>query len=353
MKKILSIAVASFLVLIFSGCANNKTTTVPKFTLSQSIWKSIDGGADWQVKNKGEGKANIKEMDILSLAFNPYDKNNIYVGLRSGGILETIDGGETWKFMNYTSEKVYGLALSPADGRTLYASGVWQGTGKMFKTQDRGENWTEIYTSPSAGPLIISLAIDPKNSNIIYATTSEKEAIKSMDGGTTWRNILLADEPIIKIVLDSKNSNLIYFLATTGKVLRSKDAGVSFEDISGKISGDFFSFSRRGFTSIETDPTRADYVYLAGEAGILMSKDSGETWQEILALNNPENFPIKALAINPKNPNEMVYAMNQATYKSVDGGKTWKTFQFDNKMKANILEYNPTEGTELYIGFTK
>jgi hypothetical protein len=45
--------------------------------------------------------------------------------------------------------------------------------------------------------------------------------------------------------------------------------------------------------------------------------------------------------------------MDQATYKSVDGGKTWKTFQFDNKMKANVLEYSLAKEGELYIGFTK
>lgn len=353
MKKILSIAVASFLVLIFSGCTSTKTTTVPTFTLSQSIWKSIDGGVDWKVKNKGEGKANIAEIDVLSFAINPYDANNLYVGLRKGGILETRNGGETWEFMNFISEKVYGLAISPIDGRTLYASGVWQGTGKIFKTEDDGKNWTEIYTSPSSGPIVISLVIDQKNSKNIYIATSEKELIKSMDGGATWRNIYLSDDPIVKIALDSANSNLVYFLTNNGKILQSKDAGEKIEDISENINKEAFSFGNWQYKILKTDPTRANTVYLAGADGIMKSSDAGEKWEEVLALNNPENFPIRALAINPKNSSEIVYAMDQATYKSLDAGKTWKTFQFSNKMKANILEYNPTEGTQLYIGFTK
>jgi photosystem II stability/assembly factor-like uncharacterized protein len=356
--KTTSYILSLFLIaLVFSGCTSSKTTVIPTFTLNQSIWKSTDGGANWEVKNKGEGKANVTNADVLSVAFNSFDGNNIYVGLRAGGILETIDGGTTWKFINYTSEKVYGLALSPTDGRTLYASGVWQGTGKIFKTQDDGKNWTEIYTSPSPGPLIISLVIDKKNANIIYATTSTKEAIKSTDGGTTWKNIYLSDDPIVKISIDAFNSKLLYFMTSAGKILRSKDGGENFEDISGKISKDFFSFGNGRFSILKVDPSKANNVYLAGSAGIMLSKDGGESWQGILALNNVENFPIRALAISPKNSEEnseeIVYAMDQATYKSVDGGKNWKTFQFNNKMKASIMEYNPAGEGELYIGFAK
>ena len=353
MKKILSILVVSFLILVFSGCTNSKTTTIPKFTLSQSIWKSTDGGANWVVKNKGEGKPNITEADILSFAINPYNGNNVYVGLRKGGILETVDGGETWKFMNFISEKVYGLALDPLDGRTLYASGVWEGRGKIFKTEDDGATWKEIYTSPTNGPLIISLVIDKKNSRVIYATTSVKEMIKSSDGGETWRNIYLSDDPIIKISIDSSDNKLVYFLTNNGKILRSKDAGEKIEDISEKIKKESFSFANGQFKVLSSDSIHSNCVYLAGADGIMQSLDGGENWEKILTLNNPENFPIRALAINPKNSNEMVYAMDQATYKSIDGGKTWKTFQFNNKFKTNILEYDPSGSGQIWLGFTK
>jgi len=354
-KKILLGIVLALGILILSGCGvSNQISKVPTFKLSQSIWKSADGGASWELKNKGEGKANAENVDVLSFTMNPFDSNNVFVGLRKGGILETVDGGETWKFIdNYISVKVYGLALSPADGKTLYASGVWQNKGKIFKTQNEGETWTELYTSPTVGPIVISLVIDPKNTNIIYATTDTNEAIKSADGGETWKNIYLTDEPILKFVIDAEDSKLVYFLDNAGRIFRSFDGGEKFEDISKKVNDSITSFGRGQFKVIRTDPNRAGHIYLAGADGIMRSVDKGETWEEIVALNNPEDFPVRALAINPKNSDEMVYAMDQATYKSVDGGKTWKTFQFDNKMIANVLEYNSAKEGELYIGFTK
>lgn len=353
MKKIIYIFVIFCGTLLFAGCSstpgNSSDGKVASFTLSQSIWKSTDGGTSWKVKNSGEGKANTKNIEVLSLAINPLDKNNILVGLRSGGILETNDGGETWRFINYQSEKVYGLVLDPRDGRTLYASGVWEKRGKIFKTQNDGVEWKEIYTGPINGPLVISLEIDKKNPNILYATTSENEVIKSMDGGISWKNIYLSNAPILKVAIDINNSDLIYLVSNSGNVFRSKDGGGSFENINSKIS----NLGSGGFKVLETSPVVGNQVFVAGTNGMVFSKDAGETWEKIATLNDSGKFPIKAIGINPKNPQEMVYAMDQATYKSTDQGKTWVTSQFNNGMRINILEYDPSGSGELYVGFVK
>lgn len=356
MKKILVSLILILSPALFFGCSltpQKNTTGKSSFTFSESIWKSTNGGTLWEVKNKGEGKANIADVDILSFIINSKDKNNIYVGLRKGGILETTDGGDIWKFINFQSEKVYGLALDSMNGKKLYASGVWQGRGKIFKTEDDGQNWKEIYTSPINGPLIIFLVIDKVNPNILYATTSENEALKSVDGGISWKNIYLSNAPIIKVATDVGNSNLIYFLTNEGDIIRSSNGGDEFENITEKVNKSFLGFNRNKFGILEVDPSKSGNVYLAGSGGIALSSDAGETWQGILTLNNPEDFPIKALAINPKNSKEMIYAMAMATYKSVDGGENWMTSQFNSKMSINILKYDPTGSGELFVGFAK
>lgn len=357
MKKIF-LSTVVLAILIFTGCslAPNSTTQnqIKTFTLSASVWKSTDGGKTWEVKNKGEGTANATAVDVLSFAINPYDSQNVYVGLRKGGILETTNGGDTWRFINnFQSEKVYGLVLSPDDGRTLYASGVWQGKGKMFKTTDQGETWKEIYTSPQKGPLIISLAIDKKNPQVLYATTSEKEALKSTDGGESWKNIHLADDPILKIAIDVQDSKLLYSITNSGIVYRSKDAGEIFEKINEKIDKNFFGFGSNHFSVLRADPSIGGKVYLAGSGGIVTSQDGGENWKKVLSLNNPESFPIATLAVSFKNPQEIVYGSLEAAYASLDGGTNWTTFQFDNKMKTNVLEFDPNSADVLYLGFSE
>jgi photosystem II stability/assembly factor-like uncharacterized protein len=360
MRKITTLILIVLAGLVVVGCSlpsiksSSKKSSVKTFTFSNSIWKSTDGGVTWEAKNKGEGDSNTTDADVLSFAVNPVDSNIVYAGLKKGGIMKTENGGETWKFVNFQSEKVYGLALSPIDGKILYASGVWQGTGKIFKSEDGGNNWKEIYTSPSSGPLVISLTIDKKNPSVIYATTSANEAIKSVDGGASWKNIYLADAPILKISVDAADSNLIYCITNEGEIFRSIDGGGSFENIEKKISDSLVdAIGGRGFSLLKTDPTHSKYVYLAGEEGIVLSQNAGEAWKKIYSLNDPKNFPIKDIAISPTDSKNLVYASNQAAYKSIDGGINWTTFQFESQKLARVLMFNPQDPNIVYLGFLK
>ena len=356
MKSIKAIAGVIFLGLVFTGCsvAPQKSASGPvTFTFSQSLWKSVDGGATWKVQNSGTGKAVTSGVAVLSLVVDPADGNHAYAGLASGGIMETKDGGTTWSFINFQSEKVYGLAISPMNGQTLYASGVWQGTGKLFKTTDDGANWQEIYTSPSSGPLIVSLIVDKKNPGTLYATTSDNEVLKSVDAGDSWKDIYNASVPVLKIAEDAGNQNLLYAVTTSGSILRTRDGGATFEDLTTKLSKTTNTYGGSGGAILETDPSVANRVYLAGTLGLLVSNDAGETWTALPTLNKPQTFPVKALAINPQNPREIICGAVQAMYKSTDGGQNWVTSQFDNKMTLRDIEYNLGNPSEIYAGFTK
>jgi photosystem II stability/assembly factor-like uncharacterized protein len=355
MRKTLVLCLIVLLSLAFSACSltpQNTGTSVQTYVISKSIWKSTDNGKKWEAKDKAENKGTTSDVDALSMAINPYNSQNIYAGLMSGGLMKTDNGGDSWKFIPiFVSGKVYGLALDPADSKIVYASGVFNGRGKIFKSPDQGETWKEIYASAANGPLVISLAVDKRDSRVIYASTSDNEAIKSEDAGETWKNIFRADGPILKFSIDSSNSNIVYFLVDGGHVFRSRNAGEAFEDISAKVSGNFLGGN--GFSLLETDPSNSNWVYLAGEGGILLSRDAGERWNQILALNDPKNFPITAFAINPKDSLNMEYGAGQAAYRTDDGGKTWSTSEFDTKRSISFIKYDPQNIQNIYLGFKK
>ncbi|HPN96748.1 MAG TPA: lipoprotein [Candidatus Moranbacteria bacterium] len=353
-KKILLLIV---FIAVLSGCSFGAGTdsndgTTKEYILSQSVWKSTDGGKNWEAKNKTNEKPAVTDLNVLKIAINPFDNRNIFVGLQNGGMIKTEDGGDTWKSTIFTSEKVYGLEIDPKDGRTMYVSGVWEDRGKIFKSEDKGENWKEIYTSPADGPLVIALALDKNNSGVIYAATSDEQVIKSVDAGLSWKNVFSAKEPVVKIALDKSNSNLLYLLTTGGNVLRSADAGASFEDITAKTSGRF-ALGGGNFKALETDPNISGGVYLAGSRGILKSENAGETWEKVYALNDPENFPITAFSVRPGNKSEMIYSTSQAVYRSVDGGVNWSTFQFNVPKSINMIIYDSSDPNTVYLGFRK
>jgi len=335
-------------ILILSGCSlipSSGTSTAGSF------WKSTDGGENWEAKNKTSAEAIIPAVDILSLAVNPQNPNNILFGTAQNGIYKTTDGGENWSAVNFTSGKVYGLAMDPRDPQTIYASGVWQGRGKIFKSADQGTIWEEIYTSVSNGTLVISLLISNKNPDILYMATSDNQVIQTQDRGHSWKNLFLAESPVVKIVLDYQDENLLYFNTLEGSVFRSKDGGKTFEDISKKLASNGNMGGKIRF--LETDPRNRNWIYAGGKIGIILSKDTGETWEKINILNNPESFPVSALAISPLNSQEFIYGSAQASYKTADGGKTWTTAQFNTGKTINFIRYDGQNTQNVFIGLSK
>ncbi|MFA6973749.1 MAG: hypothetical protein WC238_03375 [Parcubacteria group bacterium] len=357
MRKYLFLAVLILAPMVLAGCsltpAAPANTPPPPPNPNNSLWTSTDAGKTWINNFPLNQKVDISKVDVLSLAVNPFDAKNVFVGLKGAGILKTDNGGQDWSYLNFQSEKVYGLDIDPKDGRIIYASGVWQKRGKIFKSTDSGENWVEIYTTPANGPLVISLVIDKRSPNIIYATTSDNQVIKSTDTGVSWKNIYTSSSPVLKVAIDRLDSNLIYMATQSGIIFRSKDGGKKFEDLSSQSQRDKKSQNIREVTVIETDPSNSGWLYAVGRAGMLKSSDAGKTWSKIEILNNPQNFPVKTLAVNPANSKELIYGAAQAAYRSVDGGVNWSTFQFDLAKNVNVIKYSNLDPTQLYLGFSK
>ena len=355
MKKSVAILVCFLFILVLSGCSLSSGTALPgatsKYVFSKSLSISKDGGRTWADSITATTRPRVTDIDPLSFVFDPKDENTAYVGLRTGGLMKTINGGESWEFLTFNTEKIYGLAIDQADSRIIYASTVVAGRGKIFKNSAAGatDAWNEIYTAATNGPLVIYMTLDKNNAKTIYVSTSDNQVMKTVDGGVSWRSLFQATSPVIKIALDAKNSNLVYILTKNGEILSSSNGGDKFDSLAAKIIVPGITGS--SFSVMETDPSNTGWVYLAGNSGMIRSKDAGEKWESVVILNNPQNSPVGALAINPQNSKEIIYGALQATYKSVDDGKSWTTSQFDLSKNINILEYNPLNPNIVYAGF--
>lgn len=347
--KILGVVLGS---IFLAGCSLNGSG-ISTGGNSGSIWKTIDGGKTWEIKNKVDEKTKIPEVDVLSIAFNAQDGKTLFVGTKDGILLKTINGGETWTKANFSSSKIYGLDVDPNNGKIIYASGLLNKRGKIFKSVDGGDNWQEIFTMPAEGPLVVNLVVDKKSSNVIYVATSDNQILKSSDSGISWKNVLNAQNPITRVSIDQKNSNLVYAIDLNGAIFRSKDGGNVFENISEKISESIENMSGE-LSIIETDPYHESWVYAGGSAGLIISKDGGEKWSQLgSTINNSKDYPIKTIIINPANSNELMYGSSLAVYKSVDSGINWSTSQFENSGTIRVLKYNPLNSSEVYVGFSK
>ena len=90
----------------------------------------------------------------------------------------------------------------------------------VFRSNDSGETWFPLPTIPKAGNEVDveSLAIDPRNSDVIYAGTWYLP-YKSSDGGQSWKvikNGIIDDSDIFAINIDPRNADHVIASACSG-----------------------------------------------------------------------------------------------------------------------------------------
>lgn len=166
----------------------------------KGIYKTVDGGMNWQVMTEGTpltGKYN----DHIRLAISPnFAADGIVLAGTDEGFYMTRNSGESWEELQSPAygQNVYieDVAISPnyANDRTFLASTRGRG---LFKTTDGGKTFSKIGDDslefsrlsdlPSAG---IPIQFSPnyaKDSTIYAFGAAGTQVFKSTDGGNTWQ----------------------------------------------------------------------------------------------------------------------------------------------------------------------
>ncbi len=248
--------------------------------------------------------------------------------------------------------RISDIAIHPNDRSTWY---VAVGSGGLWKTTNAGTTWTPVFDDqPSYS--IGSVAIDPHQPDVIWVGTGENVSgrhvawgtglYRSRNGGRTWENVgLEASEHIGKILIRPDDSNTI-LVSSEGPLWSSGgERGVFMTRDGGETWSNVLSIDEdTGVTDIEFDPSNPNTVYAAayqrrrhiwglmagGEnSGIWKSTDGGETWREITTGLPSGDMGKIGLAVTPADP-DLVYATIEANdaergfYRSTDKGESWE-----------------------------
>src|SRR5690606_14515953 len=195
--------------IIFAGTGKDFSAGIPG-----RLYRSDDCGETWQVLFEGVGDA----QSVKQILFDPDNPNIIYANPHP--ILKSTDGGSTWKDISSGirldwETSVQSIAIDPANSNIIYAGTGGFFGGTLYKSTDSGKSWSELYRNEDETPGlrdgVISLAIDPNNSNIIYAGTAWRCLIlKSTNVGYTWIVSNDTDGLINSITIDHNSSQTIY-----------------------------------------------------------------------------------------------------------------------------------------------
>ncbi len=341
-----------------------------------SIWRSDDGGKSFAPKVYVDEKRKVTKADVLNISFLLREDEetrtqtaeirrvpDIYVGTIDDMIFKTVDGAEVWEPVNFPPQKVYSFVASKRSVDRMYATGAVAGRGKIFRTIDGGETWKDVYSEPGAGTTIVSLAEHPMDINLLYAGTSAGTVVLSRDGGETWKNVGTAvNGPITGIVFDAKEKNIVYLLAFNSKIYTTSDAGDTWKDLDTlrteekKKNPDSAAkpvVAMQAINILVADPYISGTIYAGTKTGIFRSRDFGINFERMNIIESAEKFPIRALAINPKNSNEIVFVAGRTFYKSMNGGDTWSVELLSVDREVSVLTYDPLYPEVLYLGLRK
>jgi len=129
------------------------------------VFRSSDGGDSW-----ADLGVPADERPILSLVVHPNDPATIYAGSDYTSIFKTTDGGATWRRLNTVQPagaitgcfpvRVLKMAIDPSNPNEIYGA---LEVGGVIRSLDDGETWEDI----SRG--ILKLSEEPHLSNCILS----------------------------------------------------------------------------------------------------------------------------------------------------------------------------------------
>lgn len=356
--------------VLISGCVPERSERVTEMAdLKGGVIRSTDRGTTYTPRTDTEGGKSILGVQTLWLAMDQQESEKVYLGSHENGIFMTENGGETWQHMQTPFIKVYGIEIDPRYPNTLYAIGVEDGRGKIFKSSDGGATWKGIYNEPSNETVIIALDMSRHDPNVLYAGTSGGTIVKTVDGGVTWENMHFANAPVRDIAVDPFDSSTVYALIFEDTLLLSRDYGKTFSDMRAAAQ-DLFSERQRecreknseSVTCNESQPTIGNVYsftldlnspglgYVGTDDGLKKFLSYGAEWEEVNTIASSRAFPLRTVTVNPYRSQEIFYSSARALYRSLDGGTNWYTYELEAKATPSIILHDWNNPDNLYVG---
>jgi photosystem II stability/assembly factor-like uncharacterized protein len=340
-----AVALALGVALLGQGCLGAKE--VGPDGPDGGVFKTEDRGLTWTKKRvlvEGPRGVAMDDEVIVDLVADPQDHLAVYAATARRGLLVSIDGGDSWRPHGILATgRVEAVAVDPKNKCVVYAT---QGN-KIFKTDNCGRDWRQIWFDPKVDKVFTRLAIDWFNSTAVYAGTSEGDILKSTDAGANWLVAKRAGSPVTAIAIHPTDSRVVY-VATRGDGLwRTLDGGNTWLQIERQWSD--FTNARR-MSHVVVDPLNPTVVYAVSQFGILVSRDGAETWEALPLVSPPGSVEIRDFAVNPRESAEIQYVTTNTLVHSSDGGKTWTTQRLPSARVASSLLIDAEKGDVLYVG---
>ncbi len=318
-------------------------------TASGGVWKSVNGGIDWQPMFDDQPL-----LSIGAVAVAPSNPNIIWAGTgegnprnshnSGGGIYKSLDGGKNWTLMGLEATKtIHRVIVHPDNPDVVYVGAmgsIWGPNEErgVYKTTDGGENWEKIlYKGDGVG--VADMVMDPSNPDKLIVAMWEYDRdpwqftsggpnsglYVTLDGGENWQQrtseegLPKGDLGRIGLAIAPSKPNIVYALveAKENNLFKSTDGGATWRKIN---SSDRFVSNRPFYYhDIFVDPQNENRIFNL-YSGVSISQDGGKTFERARTGTHSDHH---AFWIDPDNPDYIMMGTDGGLYISRDGGDKW------------------------------
>ncbi len=234
-----------------------------------ALFESQDGGETWSLvrglfnhPHRPRWVPGNGGLGLHTILLDPSNKQRMYVGISSGGVYRTEDGGQSWTAQNRGiratfmpdrypefGQCVHKIALHPAHPERLFLQNHWG----LYRSDDCGEHWSDIANGVPSD-FGFPVVIHPRNPDCVYAVPVESEEFRcTCDGrlrvyrtrnaGSSWEPLMRglpqkrAYETVLRdaMTTDSLDPVGIYLGTRSGQLFGSRDEGKNWERILGGL----------------------------------------------------------------------------------------------------------------------
>jgi photosystem II stability/assembly factor-like uncharacterized protein len=298
---------------------------------------SEDGGENWQ---QARG-LDIARVRVYSLEQDESKPNNLYVGTNIG-IFRSTDRGSSWT-------QVVGAAAKQAPARRAPAKAP-------AKSPVRRTGAAAPAPAAASAPKLLPTITEKVRAFEIlpngkgYLAGTEKGLFRSTDLTKGWERLDFGpglSQSIFAIHVPPSSPDTIWAGTATTGVVVSRDGGKTWERTGGAVDNVPVS-------SIMSDPTRPEYVYVGTTQTFYLTRDGGNTWIRRGGNLSLGNF--NSILINPNNPDEIILSSSLDTegglYISTDAGNRWRRLDAkDLKLASNrfwSVAFDPKNTNRIY-----
>lgn len=316
------------------------------------LFKSVDGGSNWEKIIEGLPSGLIGKMD---LAISPSNSSIIYLLVEApddeGGLYKSTDQGQTFKQVSshngiITRPFYYAnIDVDPQNPEVVYA----MSTGN-FISKDGGENWDRLATPHGDNH---DMWINPENPDL-YIQANDGGANVTHNGGKTWSTQF--NQPTAELYQVEVDDQYPYWLYAG---MQDNGTTISVPSIApyGVQHSNRWIVDTGGCETGPAVPKPGDhnivYADCKGRFGVFDKRLGTEKGYYVGAANmygqNPKDLRyrfqrVSPIHVSPHDPS-VIYHTSQYVHRTTDEGKTWETISPD--LTAFEEEYQVISGSPI------